>query len=157
MNVSNCILLLLFIPAFPMIISDFRCRRVALLWLVILAVCDAAIAIILYGLNTAFINFIFNTAILIYMFLGVMLYVYIKNRKISSIKHYAGIGDVLFFFALTPIFEFRSFIYFIIGSCLAALAWWLTVYAVYHKKRTVPLAGISGCILSLYIIINVLI
>lgn len=140
-----------------MIISDFRCRRVTLLWLVILAVGDAAISIILYGLNTAVINFLFNIAILIYMFLGVLLYVYIKNRKISSIKHYAGIGDLLFFVALTPIFEFRSFIYFLIGSCLASLAWWTVIYIAYHKKRTVPLAGISGCILSLYIIVNVLI
>jgi mannose/fructose/N-acetylgalactosamine-specific phosphotransferase system component IID len=91
------------------------------------------------------------------MFLGVMLYVYVKSRKISSIKHYAGMGDVVFFVALTPIFEFRSFIYFLTGSCLAALGWWLIVYVVHHKKLTVPLVGISGCTLSLYIIVNVLI
>lgn len=140
-----------------MIISDFCCRKVALIWLIILAVCAVTVAIVLYGLNICATNFILNLAILIYMFLCVLMYVYIKNRKISSIKHYAGIGDLLFFIALTPMFEFRNFIYFLIGSCLAALAWWIVIYIIWHKKRTVPLVGISGCLLSLYIIINVLI
>jgi peptidoglycan/LPS O-acetylase OafA/YrhL len=157
MNVSNYILLLLLVPVFPMITSDFRRRKIALAWLIILAACSVTITIILYGLNILGINFIFNFAILIYMFLGVLLYVYIKNRNIASIKHYAGIGDVLFFLALTPIFEFRSFIYFLIGSCFASLAWWIIIYVVRHKKRTVPLVGISGCLLSFYVIINILI
>ncbi|MDR2065849.1 MAG: hypothetical protein LBP85_09125 [Prevotellaceae bacterium] len=157
MNISNYILLLLVIPVFPMTVSDFCCRRIALAWLVILAICSATAAIILYGLDAVGINFIFNLAVLIYMFSGVMLYVYVKNRKISAIKHYAGIGDMLFFIALTPIFEFRNFVYLLIGSCLAALVWWLVIYIVWHKKRTVPLVGISGCILSLHLIIRVLI
>jgi hypothetical protein len=157
MNVSDCILLLPVIPVLPMIMSDFRHRRITLGWLIMLAVCNAATAIILYGLNTVGINFVFNFAILAYMFLGVILYACMKNRKISSIKHYAGIGDALFFVALTPIFEIRSFIYFLIGSFLAALAWWCIIYFIYHKKRTVPLVGISGCVLSLYLIINILI
>ncbi|MDR2125801.1 MAG: hypothetical protein LBP63_03080 [Prevotellaceae bacterium] len=141
----------------PMIISDFCLRRVTLAWLVILAVCNIITATVLYGLRTAGINFIFNFAVLIYMFLGVLLYVYIKSRKIATIKHYAGLGDVLFFLVLTPIFEFRHFVYFLIGSCLAALAWWLIIYVVWHKKRTVPLVGISGCTFFLFIMINILI
>ncbi|MDR2292326.1 MAG: hypothetical protein LBE11_02505 [Prevotellaceae bacterium] len=156
MNVSIYILLLLIVPVVPMIISDFCYRKIALIWIIILAVCAVTAAIILYGLNISAMNFTLNLAILVYMFLGVLLYVYIKNRKISSIKHFAGIGDILFFIALTPVFEFRNFIYFLIGSCLAALAWWITIYVIWHKKRTVPLVGISGCILSLYLIINVL-
>ncbi|MDR1198596.1 MAG: hypothetical protein LBK94_06240 [Prevotellaceae bacterium] len=157
MNVSRYILLLLLIPVLPMIISDFYRRRVALAWLVILAACAVPAAIILFGLNIFIINLVFNIAILIYMFLGVLLYVYIKSRKISSVRHYTGMGDALFFIALTPVFESANFIYFLIASCLAALAWWSAIYVITRKKRTVPLVGISGCLLSVYVITKTLI
>jgi hypothetical protein len=137
-------------------ITDFYHRKIILLWLVLFGACNIVAAIVLYGLKTFGLNVLFNIAVLIYMFLGVTLYVYIKTRKISLLKHYTGAGDVLFFIALIPIFEFYYFIYFLIASCLAGLFWWIIVYVFSNKKRTVPFVGVSGCILLLYIIINVL-
>lgn len=140
-----------------MIVTDFRRRKIDLLWLVLLCICSVFAAIALYGLRSFFINTVFNIAVLIYMLLGVILYVYIKHRQISFVKHYAGMGDVLFFAVLTPIFEFRNFIYFLIASCMAGLLWWLATYIISSKKRTVPFVGISGCIFSFHIILNILI
>ncbi|MDR1348516.1 MAG: hypothetical protein LBJ63_08860 [Prevotellaceae bacterium] len=157
MDASRYILLLLLIPLLPMIISDFYRRKVALIWLIMLAACAVLVAVTLFGVNIFMINLVFNIAILIYMFLGVLLYVYIKNKKISSVKHYTGMGDALFFIALTPVFESDNFIYFLIASCLVSLAWWSITYVIIHKKRTVPLVGISGCLLSVYVALKVLI
>jgi hypothetical protein len=89
------------------------------------------------------------------MLLGILLYVYIKSKKISSIKHYMGIGDVIFLLAITPVFDVYTFLYFVIGSCIAALLWWGINYLINNKKRTIPFVGILGCVLSAYLIIRV--
>jgi len=151
---SNYISLLILAPVVPMIVSDFYRRRVALAWLVAFTVLNVTITIILYDFNIFITNVLFNIAVLAYMACGVLLYIYIKHKKVSTIKHYVGMGDVVFLFALTPIFEFYTFLYFLIGSCIAALVWWGINYLINKKNRTIPFVGVLGCVLSGYIIIN---
>lgn len=88
-------------------------------------------------------NLIFVTLVIGCLFL----YVSLKEGRLTNIfaKHF-GIGDVLFFLAVTPLFSVSNFIlFFITGMFLAGI---VHLVISRNKPSTVPLAGY----LSIYII-----
>lgn len=81
--------------------------------------------------------------------LGLWMYLSIKNRSlVNPLKSAIGIGDILFFVMIIPLFSFVNYIYFyIIGLLLSALIHIL--FSKRSKDNTIPLAGY----LSTYLII----
>ena len=77
-----------------------------------------------------------------------MLYISLKAGKgVNIFKEHFGVGDLVFFFAVTPLFGSRNFIlFFITGLVLSALAHLLVL--LLKKDSPIPLAGY----LSLYLI-----
>lgn len=89
----------------------------------------------------------------------VLLWIYItlKNRDISqSITESIGLGDILFFFAVAPLFSLRNYMLFFISGMLIALISFL-LFRNLFKSKFIPLAGIlSGHIIFLKLISIVL-
>ena len=97
-------------------------------------------------------NILFNS-----LFLGITLfvlfaYVSIKNKKLlNPFKHYFGLGDLLFFVAITPLFLIFNYILFFILSLLFSILMQLTLKK-WISKDSVPLAGLVSVFLVFIIL-----
>ncbi|MGH1338878.1 MAG: prepilin peptidase [Aureispira sp.] len=94
---------------------------------------------------------LFNGAFVGVQLLGVSLYFSIKHRRwINITKQYLGLGDVLFFLALTPLFAPLQFCCFFLASLLLILL----LASLYHwfvkPLKTIPLAGAMSCCWLIY-------
>lgn len=96
---------------------------------------------------------IYNTGFVLVNIIGVTLYFSLKSKSlINPIDNSIGLGDIVFFLAITPLFNLKTFILFFI----AGLVFSLFVYGItslFKRVRTIPLAGY----LSLFLAINLVI
>ena len=95
----------------------------------------------------ACINVIF---VLINM-VGLVVYYSLKNKTVvNPIDTYIGLGDIVFFLAVTPLFTLKPFIlFFVLGSVFSLILH--KVLLVFKEVKTIPLAG---C-LALFLVINI--
>ena len=90
-------------------------------------------------------------------FLGLTLsiltiYMSVKNKQFSNpFQNYFGIGDLLFYAAIAPLFLLQNYILFFILSMIFAIALQLGLKKII-KEDTVPLAGFSALFLCIIII-----
>jgi len=107
--------IVLLVPLVAMIVSDFRCREVALLWLLGFGACTAAMAVYRYGWFEALLQAGGNVLLLVYLTAGVLLYFSLKERRwVNPLRNYLGLGDTLFLLCLTPLFGVREFLVFLL-------------------------------------------
>jgi len=87
------------------------------------------------------IGLIFNTLIFIIVVL-LFLWVYISiktNKVVNPLQKHLGLGDILFFLAVSPLFSvFNYMLYFISGMILSIVFSMLFL----RTKENIPLAGI---------------
>lgn len=104
-----------------------------------------------YGATTWSIT-IYNAAFFLATFIGLMGYMSWKNKGfLNPFENYFGLGDVLFYLAITPLFLLKNYVIYFIGSMLFSILLQLVL-----KKRmthqTVPLAGFAALLLILLIL-----
>jgi uncharacterized paraquat-inducible protein A len=94
---------------------------------------------------------LFNVSFVGIQLLGVSLYFSIKHRQwINVTKDYLGLGDVLFFLAITPLFAPLQFCCFFIASLLFILVGAGIYHLSIRKLKTIPLAGAMSICWLLY-------
>jgi len=85
-----------------------------------------------------------------------ILYMSLKNKRfLNPFQNYFGLGDFLFFIAITPLFLRNNYILFII----LAMVFSLVVQVVFRriiKRDMVPLAGLSALLLAILCIKDML-
>ena len=75
-------------------------------------------------------------------------YLSLKNKQLVLLfKKYLGLGDVLFFIAILPLFSFRNFMLFFITGMIISMLLHMGLKS-FQKQETIPLAGY----LSIYLI-----
>ncbi|PXY41155.1 hypothetical protein DMB65_09375 [Flavobacterium cheongpyeongense] len=75
----------------------------------------------------------------------------LKTKKfLNPFENYFGLGDLLFYIAITPLFLLKNYILYFILSMLFAILMQLGLKK-FIKEETVPLAGFSA--LFLFIIL----
>jgi hypothetical protein len=80
----------------------------------------------------------------------------IKNKQfLNPFQNYFGLGDLLFYLAITPLFLFQKYILFFILSMVFAVVMQLGLKKLI-KQETVPLAGFSSLLLILVILKDIL-
>lgn len=88
----------------------------------------------------------FNWGFLAIQLLGLTLYFSLKEGKwINITRKYLGLGDILFFIAISPLFSPVQYVFFFIGSLIVTL---LMVFLYNHLVRpipTIPLAASFSC------------
>jgi hypothetical protein len=84
------------------------------------------------------------------------LYMSLKNKAfLNPFKHYFGLGDLLFYVAITPLFLLYQYVLFFILSLVFAITMqW--VLKKWITKESVPLAGLSALFLTLIIVKDLL-
>ena len=138
------IILALFLCA--IVYQDFKFRTIHFFLVVGVFIIGAALLLLQkISITILFYNFIFLIVVMVLLWL----YMAIKNRNMGfSLNNSTGIGDILFFFPVVPLFSLRNYMLFFISGMLVSM----TVYFLFQntmKKKLVPLAGI----LSAYILI----
>ena len=81
-----------------------------------------------------------------------VLYTYVKENTVSVLNSKIGLGDLLFLFAISPLFHPVFFILFEIVSLLITL-----IAVVFFQKlnKPIPLAGYLSLVLITYIIFTI--
>ncbi len=92
-----------------------------------------------------------NIGFVVINILGLVLYYSVKNKSIvNPIDSMIGLGDILFFIAITPLFDLKSYILFFIVGMLFSLILHIIVNTI-KKQKTVPLAGYLALLLIVLI------
>lgn len=137
-----------------MIISDFRKRLINVYVLVFFAF------LIIYsvynheGIYTLATRMGLNLYFLVFMFLCLGLYIRLTKRRIFDC---IGLGDILFIVALTPLFELRQFVVFLIITFVCTL-FVSVIFSKFLKFDNIPLVACTGISLIIHdIIIKILI
>ena len=126
----------------PMILSDIRTREVNVLWLLLFG----AVQIYFNGIS----NVPYNVFIVLFMLLGMYVYIIIRYGSKSKLTDYFGTGDIIFIFTLTAAFPIREYTYFLItGLILSIVCWFLMT-----DKKTVPLVSTLGSTYLIWLLIN---
>lgn len=143
--------LLLLAPLLFMIYWDFRHRNILLWHILLFGMIQIAVCIYKYGIVTTEWNVVINISIL--LIIGIVVGIYSafrfkeKNRPI-------GMGDILFLFFLTPFFDYRTFLYFLIISFSLTLVGWAIWHYLFKKTSdNIPLVsgvGICYAVLLIY-------
>ncbi len=128
------------IPLTFMMLSDWKTRTVSLVWLALLFLATSAGAILAYGIRAALTFMAVNMAIL--LVLGLSLYAYSLLRK-KRLGELGGIGDALFFAAITPMSAPEEYVRRILAMLAISLILWMAL-----RKRfslaTIPLVSFCG-------------
>lgn len=142
-------------PIAKLVADDFRRREVSVVWLVALTVCTVGVAIALDGWRETLTRSGLNMLLLVYMGVGVVVWAAIKSRRpINPVNRYIGLGDVLFFPALTPLFPLRGFAWLLVACMAFSLVWWGAARAGNRPPENVPLVATSGIVTGVAIILN---
>ena len=96
-------------------------------------------------LNILFI--VFNITVLV-------VYFSIKHKKIiNPIDTFIGLGDIVFFIAITPLFSLKPFVLFFIGGLVFSLLIHI-ISNLFTTIKTIPLAGYLSVFLIGYLTIR---
>ncbi|RYG54874.1 MAG: hypothetical protein EOO01_00215 [Chitinophagaceae bacterium] len=95
---------------------------------------------------------LYNIAFFI-LLLGILtVYMSVRNRRfLNPFQNYFGLGDLLFFIAVSPLFFLQNYIIYIILSMVFALVLHL-VFRKAVKSDMIPLAGFSSLLLIVVIL-----
>jgi hypothetical protein len=92
-----------------------------------------------------------NIGFVVINILGLVFYFSIKNKSFfNPIDKSIGLGDILFFLSITPLFNLNCFVLFFVLSFVFSLILHL-VLSKNNKKNTIPLAGYMSIFLLLTI------
>lgn len=148
--------LLMLAPLTNLIISDFRHREVSLLWLVVLAIGTVCIPIIQDGVPEVLKRSGLNLLMVAYMSVGVLLWSWFKARRVvNPINLYVGLGDLIFFLLLVPLFSFNQYVYLLVGCMVFSLVWWWSALLCGAKPRNIPLIATSSIVVAVAIMLKV--
>ena len=116
-----------------------------------LTICIISLGINYYSNELSIIMFAKNIGFISINVLGLVLYYSIREKKIiNPINSMIGLGDVLFFLAIAPLFDLKSYILFFIVGMIFSLVIHLFVNTI-KKQKTVPLAGYLAIMLVVFL------
>ena len=129
--------------------QDWKYRRIHVMLPVIIFI----LSLYITHLQTFLLKNIFlNGAFFLITLVILVLYMSIKNKQfLNPFEHYFGLGDLLFYLAVTPLFLLPNFILFFILSMIFALALQV-IFKKIIQENTVPLAGFSALFLFIILV-----
>lgn len=110
-----------------------------------------AVTINHYAVHLNWVSVLSNALFILINVVGLIVYTSLKSGRMANpINKTLGIGDILFFIAICPLFQLKQFIlFFILGLVFSLLVH--IGQSIFKNSSTIPLAGH----LALFTIINV--
>lgn len=130
-----------------MLIQDIKYRHIHFI-LPLLVFCTATATLIIDYQGSLFL-ILYNCLFFILVFCILTIYLSGKeNRLVNPLENHFGLGDLLFYIAISPLFLLKNYILFFIGSMIFSIL----AYAVLRlKPDTIPLAGYASLLLIILI------
>ena len=149
---QKLLLLILITILIPIIVEDFKYRKISLIWLTSILITGVLIQMttdvqFYYIVSNTFVNLC-----IVAINYGILfLYFSIKNKRIINLgNHYLGIGDLFFLISVSFLFSPLNFICFILFSLFFSLTFSLFAKLILSNKfKTIPLAGLQSLCLIL--------
>ncbi|ANO47215.1 hypothetical protein Pf1_01758 [Flavobacterium columnare] len=132
--------------------QDLRYRAIH----IILPVLVIIIAFFLLSLPFSLVikNTLINGVFFLLIFGLMVIYMRVKNKNYSNpLQTYFGLGDVIFFLSVAPLFELKKYLVFIITSMFFSII----LYFVFLKRKgteSIPLAGFSAFVLLFLLLVR---
>ena len=130
--------------------QDLKFRRIH----VVLPVLIFIFSVVLFKRKSEINSTVYIINMLFFLLIIVILVVYmsLKNKKfINPFTNYFGLGDFLFFLAVTPLFLTYNFIIFFILTMVFSIVLQM-LFQKRMKEKTIPLAGFSALLLVLLVL-----
>lgn len=100
--------------------------------------------------------YITNMGFFLLIIIILVVYMSLKNKKfLNPFAHYFGLGDLLFFIGVTPLFLTYKYILFFILSMVFSIILYLGFQKT-MKEKTIPLAGFSALLLLMIVLKDLL-
>ncbi len=143
--------IILFSALTMVFVQDLKYRAIHILLPAIILIVGL---IIFFRNQYLWVNIVYSSMFLCFVFVGLFMYTSIKKRAIiNPFKQVIGIGDVLFFIAVIPFFAIYNYILFFITGMLFSVLGFLVMRS-FVKTELVPLAGLLALYLMLLKIIS---
>lgn len=152
--------LLSFIPAIPaliMAVEDMQRREIHIAWLTLLLISALSVEILISGISTTIHNTIYNALILSFVFFSLCIWLMIKEGNCSNLlTKYIGIGDILFFASIAPLFNMKGYVIFLIASFCLSIIYWVIIRVLSRDSNSlsIPLVSMAFVIYLVYVAIN---
>ncbi len=92
---------------------------------------------------------VYNLVLISVIFLFMVFYMSIKTKRlVNPFRNYFGLGDLLFFIAVAPLFFLSAYLMFFIGSMVFTIICYYAFKRFIHKN-SIPLAGFASLLLLL--------
>ncbi|PKP11179.1 MAG: hypothetical protein CVU08_12760 [Bacteroidetes bacterium HGW-Bacteroidetes-3] len=140
--------LILIIVLFLVLYQDFKKRTIHIILPILIFI--TSLIINYFSVELSFILILNNFIFILINIVGLVLYFSFKSKEfVNPIDKLIGLGDVVFFFSLTPLFNLKPFIiFFIFGLLFSLIAHY--IFILFKNIESIPLAGY----LALFLIIN---
>lgn len=137
---------LLSLPAVAaMVISDYRSRTVGIVPLCIFFITISFASAKETGLSCSLWNFASNLAVCLLLWGCLNTYFILRHKKLSD---NLGAGDMVFIACMTPYFDMRNFMSFLVLSFILTLAVWTLTYKIRKNDTDIPLVtGLGVCLI----------
>lgn len=141
--------LIILIPLLLMILSDYKNRTVVLWQLLLFGLIVLVTSAVENGMRLTCIYLSMNIFISLLIGLSVCTYFLIRYKSVQSI---IGKGDILFILFLTPLFQPRVYLVFMLVSFVFTLLTWCIYTLVRKRTANIPLvSGVGTCLCILLI------
>ncbi|MCO6147918.1 hypothetical protein [Flavobacterium sp. NRK1] len=141
----------IFVCLGAIIYQDLKYRHLHVLWPIILFAAGTYIVMTGSNKDNGITLIAINSAFLLFTFFVLIAYMSLKNKAfINPFKNYFGLGDLLFYLAITPFFLLTNYILFFISSMVFSII----VFFIFKKiinKENIPLAGYASILLVLFL------
>lgn len=136
------------------IYQDFRYLEVS--WILFPVMLISSVWFILYEINlkTLFLNTGINLCFLCLLLGFVTAYIFIKEKKITKLPEYLGMGDIIFLVIVSILLSPVNYIIFNIFSYLLILLTYSLLGSFRKKSVRIPLAGLQAAFLFILILLS---
>jgi hypothetical protein len=140
-----------------MAVQDLRSRSIMLLLFFILSSLTIFSAVSHHSAEKVLITFFINSVFLSMHIMAIFIYLFVKHKRlVNPFREHLGIGDLLFWVAISPAFSPLNFVLGFLSSVLFAIA--VSLFLRYGRTadKTVPLAGLQALFYAGFLMFNFL-
>lgn len=134
--------ILLILTLMPMIVSDFRHREVALIWMLAAGALAVCAGLRKYPCSIWLVNTGLNLGVGLLLLLSAVVTVRLCDRTRTFAGALPGGGDLAFAAVTAALFPPVAYVRYLLAGCVLALVWWLVT-----RRPTIPLVSILALVL----------
>lgn len=143
-----------------MAFDDYRKREIHVLWLFLFAILVIAGCFLQKDCIIVLSNMFYNTLVLSLLLTSIIIWLSVRKREfVNPFIEHLGWGDIIFLMALTPVFNSRNYLIYLIASSIFSIIYWV-VYNELKRNRNnrdsaIPLVTTASITYVAYLIFNI--